>query len=244
MRDQVEALASLLTRWRPAVALTGAGISTDSGIPDFRSPGTGLWNFLDPLEYLSATALRQRPAVFWEHFARVFGPVVEAQPNPGHLALTRLCQSGYLRAIVTQNIDGLHQKAGCQRVLEIHGHLRTAHCQRCGAELPLGEVLADFHPGTVPRCSCGGILRPDVVLFEDPMPPEFEEAADEVRAAPLLLVIGSSLTVWPASSLAYLAPRLAIINREPTPADEAADLVLRVSATATLLALTHRLLGA
>jgi NAD-dependent deacetylase len=219
------------------VALTGAGISTESGIPDFRSPGTGLWNYVDPSEHLSATALRERPAEFWQIFGRVFGPVLKTQPNPGHFALSRLWSAGYLRCIVTQNIDGLHQKANCARVLEIHGHLRTARCQRCGAQFPLGPVLARLDREPIPLCPCGGYLRPDVVLFEDPMPPAFDEALAEVRAASLLLVVGSSLTVWPAGSLAYLVPHLAIINRDPTPADSTADVVVRGSAGRVLVAL-------
>lgn len=259
-------LAELLRLHRQTVVLTGAGVSTESGIPDFRSRDTGLWNRIDPMEYLSATALRTKPAVFWRCFDETFASGVTAGPNQAHFALAELEKAGYVRAIVTQNIDGLHQKAGSRRVIEVHGHLRTASCQRCGKTIPLGEALAqvraaaaagaggrpaggcparqmpppggsaaapgrpaarDSGPSGVPACSCGGLLRPDVVLFEDPMPEAFEEAWRLAAAANLVLVVGSSLTVWPAASLAECARRLAIVNLEPTPFDRRADVVVR-----------------
>ncbi|HHY95568.1 MAG TPA: NAD-dependent deacylase [Firmicutes bacterium] len=237
----IDLLADLMRQWHPAIVLTGAGISTDSGIPDFRSKDTGLWNRVDPTAFLTPSALRERPAEFWTWFAQLFAPALGAEPNPGHRALAKLCHAGYVDVIVTQNVDGLHQKAGCDRVLEVHGHLRTARCSLCGTAFPLKDVLNRLDTEPVPQCPCGGRIRPDVVLFEDPMPPAFEEAMAAVSSCSLLLVVGSSLTVWPANSLAYLAPHLAIINRDPTPADAAADVVIRGPASRTLNALIESL---
>jgi len=238
--DLVGQLARLIRLHRPVVVLTGAGMSTESGIPDFRSRGTGLWNRIDPMQ-LSASALRRDPAGFWRRFGELWGSGPDFQPNRGHLALAGLERAGYVRSVITQNIDGLHQKAGSVRVLEIHGSLRTASCRRCGKSVPLEEAVAQLAGREVPECSCSGHLRPDVVLFEDPMPPVFERAWKEAAAAELLLVVGSSLTVWPAASLVHLTPRLAIINREPTPADSAAEVVIHGSAGGTLSAVAQRL---
>jgi NAD-dependent deacetylase len=237
----IDRLAELMERHRPAVVLTGAGISTESGIPDFRSPGTGLWNYIDPMEDLSAETLRARPAHFWRCFRALRGSGLKAEPNRGHLALARLEKSGHVRLVITQNIDGLHHKAGSRRVLEIHGHLRTARCQSCGQRQPLIEALEQLSSREIPECGCGGHLRPDVVLFGDPMPPAFEEAWRKAAGSRLLLVVGSSLTVWPAASLAELTPHLAVINRDPTPADVHADVVIRGSAGEILSALAERL---
>ncbi|MCL6581580.1 MAG: NAD-dependent deacylase [Firmicutes bacterium] len=238
-RGSVEALAELIRRHGPAVVLTGAGVSTESGLPDFRSPGTGLWERIDPVEHLSAKALRRRPAEFWRLFAVAFAAGLGARPNAGHLALARLEAAGHVRSVVTQNIDGLHQAAGSRRVLEVHGSLRTASCRRCGLAVPLKEALDQLERREVPECTCGGTLRPDVVLFEDPMPPVFETAWREAASAGLLLVVGSSLTVWPAAGLAEVASRLAIINRDPTPYDGRAEVVLHAGSGQTLTELVR-----
>lgn len=241
---EVRALAELLRENRGAVVLTGAGISTESGIPDFRSPGTGLWSRIDPMEYLSVDALYGRPETFWKYFAEVFGPTLAAQPNAGHLALARLEAAGYVGTIVTQNIDGLHQKAGSCNVLEVHGHLRTVHCQGCHRAYPMEEALARLKKEPAPHCpGCGGRLRPAVVLFGDMMPPAFAQAVSAVERSGLVLVVGSSLTVSPANSLAFRTPHLAIINREPTPADARADVVIRAGAGEALTELVQQLIG-
>ncbi|MDK2883343.1 MAG: NAD-dependent deacetylase [Bacillota bacterium] len=239
----VKALAELLAKNKGrAVALTGAGISTESGIPDFRSPGTGLWNRIDPMEYLSADALYARPETFWKYFAEVFGPTLEAKPNAGHLALAELEEAGYITGVITQNIDGLHQKAGSRTVFEVHGHLRTVHCESCRQTYPMTEALAWLKKEPIPHCpECGGRVRPDVVLFGDMMPPAFTQAVAAVERSSLVLVVGSSLTVSPANSLAFQTHHLAIINREPTPADGRADVVIRSAAGATLSAVLKEL---
>ncbi|MGI6605203.1 MAG: SIR2 family NAD-dependent protein deacylase [bacterium] len=239
---EVKVLADLFRTERQAVVLTGAGISTESGIPDFRSRGTGLWNRIDPMEYLSADALYSQPEVFWRHFAAVFGPTLAAEPNIGHKAVARLEDAGYIRAVVTQNIDGLHQEAGSKTVLEVHGHLRTVHCSRCQRKYPLSQVLQDLEAMPIPRCQyCSGSLRPDVVLFGDMMPPAFSRAVEVVEQSTLMLVVGSSLMVSPANSLAFRTKHLAIINREPTPADGRADVVIHAGAGETLQSLLKEL---
>lgn len=242
MQSEVSHLARLLREHQPALALTGAGLSTESGIPDFRTPETGLYARYDPIEYLSVWALQARPQVFWEFFAEHYGLLETAQPNRGHLALAQLEAAGYLTAVVTQNIDGLHQKAGARRVLEVHGHLRTVRCSGCPAHYPLALALEQVQVGSLPTCpNCGRRLRPNVVLFGDMMPPAFTEASSLVRESALLLVVGSSLAVSPVNCLAWEAPRLAIINWEMTAADSAADLVLRGKGGESLRALVEEL---
>ncbi|HKM40147.1 MAG TPA: NAD-dependent deacylase [bacterium] len=243
-KTQVEALAKLLNKHRgQAVVFTGAGISTESGIPDFRSPGTGMWSRIDPMEYLSADALFSRPETFWKYFKEMFGPTVDAEPNAGHFALAMLEEAGYINTIITQNIDGLHQKAGAQNVLEVHGHLRTTHCRGCGHTYPLKEALAQLPGRPAPQCqSCGQPLRPDVVLFGDMMPAAFNEALQAAERSQLVLVVGSSLSVSPANTLAFRASHLAIVNRDPTLADGRADAVLHGTAGAALTAIVKKLL--
>ena len=239
----IQALAHLLEQYRgQTVVLTGAGVSTESGIPDFRSPGTGLWSHIDPMEYLSVDALYARPQTFWKYFAQVFGPTLDAQPNAGHIALAALEQAGYVHTIITQNIEGLHQKGGADNVLEVHGHLRTVHCRSCGRTYPMEKALSQLPNEPVPRCEkCGHSVRPDVVLFGDMMPVAFSQAVQAVEKSQLLLVVGSSLTVSPANTLAFHTSRLAVINRDPTPANGRADVVIYGTAGDTLTAITREL---
>jgi NAD-dependent deacetylase len=238
----VKNLANLLRRHRGAAVLTGAGISTESDIPDFRSPGTGLYATIDPMEYLSVDAFSAHPKKFWKYFSEAFGAVTAAQPNAGHKALAGLEAGGYVGSIITQNIDGLHQKAGSRRVLEVHGHLRTARCEDCATRIPLTDALEQAAAGRLPSCpKCRGPLRPDVVLFGDMMPRVFSDAVEVVREAELLLVVGSSLSVSPANTLASQAQRLAIINREPTLYDARAETAIHAGAGETLAALVAEL---
>lgn len=240
--DAIAQLADLFRAYGPAMVLTGAGISTESGIPDFRSPGTGLYNSIDPMEYLSVQAMQSRPAVFWKYFTETFQPVAKVEPNGGHIALARLEADGYISAIATQNIDGLHQKAGSRSVFEVHGHLRTCHCYSCKNTFPSDTAFGQVHAGSLPTCpDCRGALRPDVVLFGDMMPEAFTQALDAARDCGLILVVGSSLTVSPANSLALESRRLAIINRKPTPFDEHAKVVISGASGVTLGALAEEL---
>lgn len=225
---RVETLARAMARARHCVVLTGAGISTDSGIPDFRSPGTGLWELLDPVETMSARVFRENPSRFLRVAAETWlSPVLDASPNPAHHVLARLEAAGVVKAIITQNIDGLHLKAGSRRVLEVHGHVRTARCTRCGRYFDLPAMIRRMREvGEEPACACGGAVKPQVVLFGDPMPPAFEEAMAEAARADLMVVVGSSLTVDPANTLPVLAEHVIINNLQPTYLDRRALVVL------------------
>ena len=170
--NPIEHAADLLRRAHHAVALTGAGMSTGSGIPDFRSPGSGLWERVDPFEVASIFAFRRKPEVFFSWIRPLARQVIEAQPNLAHVALAQLERAGLLKAIITQNIDGLHQKAGSQTVLEVHGHLREATCMRCYRSFPSDLFVQAFlAEGRVPLCpACGNVLKPNTILFGEQLP--------------------------------------------------------------------------
>jgi len=238
----VEQLAELLRAQQPCVVLTGAGVSTESGIPDFRSAG-GIWATYDPMEVASIDGFRRDPQLVWEFYARRLAILDEAEPNDGHRALARLEELGLVRAVVTQNVDGLHQRAGSREVVEVHGTIRGAVCLDCGRREGFERVL-ELLP--LPRCACGAVLKPAVVMFGELLPAEAIERATELAAAArLLLVVGSSLEVHPVAGLPFDTLRrggtLAIVNRGPTALDEHAELRLDGSA-GELLAATVALL--
>ena len=231
--DDILRAATLLRGAHHAVALTGAGHSTPSGIPDFRSPGTGLWERVDPMEMASLYAFRRNPEAFYEWIRPLALALLVAEPNPGHRALAKLEAEGWLKAVVTQNIDGLHQRAGSREVLELHGHLRKMTCINCYRVVSVGELVEEFiHSGEVPRCDvCGGVMKPNVVLFGEQLPIEVVNAAmAHVRRADLMLVAGSSLEVMPASHLPLIvhehAGRLIVVNLTPTYVDDVAEVVI------------------
>jgi len=237
-----EEVARIIFDRQPWVVLTGAGISTESGIPDFRTPKTGLWEHYDPIEVLSVEALYHRPEVFFRVGFEILMRFRDARPNKAHNILAEWEKLGIVEAVITQNIDGLHERAGSRKVLEIHGHLRSGHCVVCHTAFPI-EVLAEkTRQGEIPpRCLCGGMLRPDVVLFGDMLPPCFEEAQELAHRLPML-VIGSSLQVSPANFLPSYAPLLGIINLMPTPFDWRARFTIREKASFALEAI-HRVLA-
>jgi NAD-dependent protein deacetylase/lipoamidase len=238
----VERLAELVRERAPVVALTGAGISTESGIPDFRSP-TGVWAEYDPQEYATIDAFLADPEKVWRFYALRFRALTEAQPNAGHLALAELERAGVVRAVVTQNIDLLHERAGSRDVVEVHGSIRTSSCRGCGARYPLDEVLPLIEEVGVPRCAdCGEVLKPDVVFFGEMLPEAAIDRAYELaRSAGLLLVVGSGLEVWPVSMLpdetVAAGGQVAIVNRGPTTFDDHAVLKIEGGAGETLAAL-------
>jgi len=229
---RIKQAAALLRKARHAIALTGAGISTPSGIPDFRSPGTGLWEKADPMEVASLSAFRRRPEAFCEWVRPMVDVILSAQPNPAHRALARLEAAGRIRAVLTQNIDGLHQRAGSQVVLELHGHLRETACLGCYRTAPAEEALEAIQRGEVPRCPvCGNVVKPQVVLFGEQLPAEvINLAMEHVWMADLILVVGSSLTVLPAAKMpAYVhaaGGEVIVVNRQETYADAFAAVVL------------------
>lgn len=238
----VERLADLVRRRGPAVVLTGAGISTESGIPDFRSP-TGIWAQYDPAEYATIDAFRADPRKVWSFYSRRLRVLVEAEPNAGHLALAELERAGRVSAVVTQNIDGLHGRAGSRDVVEVHGSIRSSTCPACAATYELGELLELLRDSEAPEClRCGAIVKPDVVMFGELLPEALIERAYALaRSTGLLLVVGSTLEVWPVSMLpgetVAAGGEVAIVNRGPTSFDGRAAVKIDGGAGETLAAL-------
>jgi NAD-dependent deacetylase len=229
------ALAELIRERQPCAVLTGAGVSTESGIPDFRSP-TGIWARYDPMEYATIDAFRRDPVKVWDFYRRRLGVLGEAEPNRAHLALAELERRGLVEAVITQNIDRLHERAGSRDVVEVHGSIRTSSCLACGEQVPLEQVLELLEEAPAPPCPrCGAILKPDVVMFGELMPEvEIERAFELARRAELLLVVGSSLEVWPVAGLPQetldAGGALALVNRGSTPYDSRAVLAVDGSA--------------
>jgi NAD-dependent deacetylase len=196
-----EAVAKFIVDLRPCVALTGAGISAESGIPTFRSKG-GLWEKYDPMVYASAEAFREDPSKYWTIRGEFIRNYDNYQPNKAHLALAELEKMNLLRHVITQNIDGLHKKAGSRNVTEIHGSLRETYCLKCGKEF----IAPHVPEGLPPFCECGGVLKPNTVLFGEQLPRgALETAYHESSSCKLMLVIGTSAVVQPAASLPALA---------------------------------------
>lgn len=244
----IDALTDLLARSERILVFTGAGVSVDSGIPDFRSPG-GVWTRIDPM-VLSVSTFRSGLAGrtrFWRALREVAESIGDPTPNPVHHAVARLEALGKVIGVVTQNVDGLHQAAGssAEKVIELHGNLQSCLCLGCGRRWPAREVLA--RGDEAPACErCGGAIRPDVVVFEDPLPAAAVDRAWQLaREADLCLVLGSSLTVHPAADLPLVArragARLAIVTLGPTPIDLAAHLRLDAALGETFVPAVGRL---
>ncbi len=233
-------LARLLAGARHAVVLTGAGISTESGVPDFRSAG-GLWERYDPMKVASMDMFIGDPARFWAFHRPRFDMVASVDPNPAHETVAELQRRGVVKAVITQNIDGLHRRAGSPEVIEVHGSLGSGRCLRCDFRPSVDELLAraDAAEDGVPRCDCGFQLKSDVVLFGEMLPVEQIEAAfEQAEAADVMLVIGSSLLVAPVSNLPELVlanrGKLAILTEGETPYDARAAVRLHTRAAETL----------
>lgn len=225
-------MCELLRNSSYTVCLTGAGVSTASGIPDFRTPGKGIWSKVNPIEVTSINAFREDPARFYHFYRPRIEELEHVTPNKAHYALFRLEKSNYLQTIITQNIDNLHQKAGSQNILEIHGNLSQAICTKCGEKISSQLLLEKIknNEQQIPFCHCGGIYKPDVVLFGE-MLSNLDEAIIEAGKAKLFIVTGSSLQVSPANLLPeYSIARngdLVIINYMTTPLDHQATLVIK-----------------
>ena len=232
LEDLIAGAAELLGRAEYAVALTGAGISTPSGIPDFRSADSGLWDQADPFAVASISAFQRSPQDFYDWIRPLARLIEQAQPNSAHYALARRESADLLKSIITQNIDGLHQRAGSGRVHEVHGHMREATCMRCYQAVSTDGLMGTFLNGDeMPHCSCGGVLKPNVILYGEQLPAEAVTAArQDTAACDLMLVAGSSLEVVPAADLPSVAvdrgSRLITVNYEPTYLDERADVVI------------------
>jgi NAD-dependent deacetylase len=240
--------AELLQNARYSVAFTGAGISTESGIPDFRSPDSGLWQGSDPMQVASIYGFKRNPQAFYDWVRPLSSTTAKALPNAAHYALAQLENLGKLQAVITQNIDMLHTRAGTKKIFELHGHMRQATCISCFAVMDGEPVIAKFiEDGLVPRCPyCNGVVKPNVILFGEQLPiQELTGAQNAARKCDVMLIIGSSLEVAPASDLPIYARRqgakLIIVNLEPTPADDLADVVIHARAAHVLPEIVRQL---
>jgi NAD-dependent deacetylase len=239
-------LAELIRARQPCVVLTGAGVSTESGIPDFRSPG-GLWAEFDPLEYGSIDAFRRDPVKVWSFYRPRVKMLTEAEPNPAHHALAELERLGFVCAVVTQNIDLLHERAGSREVVEVHGSIRTSSCPGCGERYPLERVIELLDGSEAPACpACGAVLKPDVVFFGELLPAAaIDHAFELAREAGLLLVVGSALEVYPVAGLPLetlgAGGELAIVNQGRTQFDDRATLRIGENAGEVLPAVVESL---
>ncbi len=236
----LDRLKELINSSTYLVVFTGAGISSESGIPTYRGDD-GVWHKYDPEKYANISYFLKDPSYYWNFFKDVRYPVLKkAKPNKAHICLASLEEKGLLKTVITQNIDGLHQMAGSKNVLELHGNTRTIYCTTCKQTYSIEEIYKKVEKDQIPpKCQCGGILRPDVVFFGESLPFEvLEKAREESLKADLFMVIGSSLVVQPAASLPLLAKenhaKLVIINKDATPLDSMADLVFHERATVVL----------
>ena len=224
-------IGEALSRARRVVALTGAGISAESGISTFRGQGKVDTGY-DPDKFATLKDFYKDPSYYWAFFKEYRYPITSnAKPNQGHLALTELEKLGKLRCIITQNVDGLHQVAGSRKVIELHGNTRRTECSECGREFSWEWIYKKLNETMVPMCDCGGIIRPSVIFFNEALPKDaIEEGFYESSRCDFMIVIGSSLIVFPAAHMPVIAKQngatLLIINKDPTPLDQKADYVL------------------
>lgn len=245
--EQIDRAAELLLRAKYTVAFTGAGISTPSGIPDFRSHKTGLWENVDPMAVASIYGFRQNPQAFYDWIYPLARLTLNAEPNPAHYTLANLEVHGLLQAIITQNIDMLHTRAGNTTVYELHGHLREATCIHCFRVYPAEPIMHKFlDDRKVPHCpACGGVIKPNVILFGEQLPVQQLQAAKEAaRKTDLMLIVGSSLEVAPAGDLPLAAARngakIIVVNIDPTPVDSKAQVVIQADAAEILPQIMQR----
>jgi NAD-dependent deacetylase len=248
MENQLTELTAMIRNSRVLVALTGAGISTESGIPDFRSPG-GIWSRYRPVTFPEFLSSKEARTEYWKRYVDMFPMFTDVRPNAGHYALARLEKMGKLKGLITQNVDRLHHTAGNSedKVIELHGRVDRTSCLSCGQAWDTGDIIRRVTAGELtPECPCGGILKPATISFGQNLPqPALEKATRWSMEADLFLAIGSSLTVHPAASLPEMAAEhgaaLVILNAAETPLDRAADLVIKLQAGPTLKDVIERL---
>jgi NAD-dependent deacetylase len=231
--ESIKKAADLLRNAKKAVAFTGAGHSTRSGIPDFRSPDSGVWENVDPLEVATIQSFVRKPEAFYNWMRPMAKTMRDAKPNPAHVALAQMEKAGYLSAIITQNIDTLHTRAGSHEVYEVHGNMRAATCIQCYEEYEAAPYIDKLiENGDIPHCpSCGGVLKPNVVLFGEQLPARVLLASERAaRTCDVMLIAGSSLVVTPAADLPRLAlsqgAHIIIVNYDNTYVDSRADVVI------------------
>jgi len=244
--ERVLVAAELIKAAQHALVLTGAGSSTPSGIPDFRSAGSGLWTRFSPMEVASLSVFRYEPEKFYEWLRPLARQMWQANPNPSHYAFADLEKKNYIQTIVTQNIDGLHQRAGSQNVIEVHGTLETLTCIGCFTQFQAAEFLEPYiEQGEIPRCAkCQRILKPDVILFEEQLPVKpWLRAKKESETCDLMIVAGSSLVVTPVASLPMNAVerevQIIVINQAPTFIDEYSAVVIQGDIAEIVPAIAH-----
>lgn len=232
---------TILKSAKCVVALTGAGISTSSGIPDFRSPESGLWDHIDPMEVATITAFKRNPQEFFDWIRPLIQTIMTAKPNPAHLALAQMEKHGPLQGIITQNIDVLHTKAGSQTIYEVHGHMRDATCMHCLETFQTSDIMGQYlENGNIPQCpNCNGILKPNVILFGEILPVIILNRAKKLtQTCDVMIVAGSSLEVAPAGDLPMLAKyagaQVIIINYDETHLDYLADVVIHADVAEVL----------
>jgi NAD-dependent deacetylase len=249
-QTSIDFAADLFRQSKHAVVLTGAGLSTPSGIPDFRSTGTGLWSRDEPLEVASLTTFRTAPEKFYEWFRPLASQIFYAQPNLAHCALTNLEKAGYLQSIITQNIDVLHQKAGSKNVIEMHGTMQTLTCTQCYHQVDAELYLSPFtEKGEIPHCpKCAQMLKPDIILFGEQLPQAaWFKAQRAARHCDLMVVVGSSLEVLPVAGLPMQAldrgAHLIIINNTQTYINVRADVTILEDVATIIPAIVERVLN-
>jgi NAD-dependent deacetylase len=248
--SEIDRAVELIRTHPHSLAFTGAGFSVPSGIPDFRSAGTGLWRKFDPMEVASLSAFHHNPAAFFNWLQPLAEKITHLEPNKAHIALTNLQAEGYFDSIITQNIDGFHQRAGSKNVIELHGSLSELHCLNCN----INYLLEDFSQSWIigkkfPACpDCQAYLKPSIVLYEEMLPPDAWGRAEYLcETTDLLLIAGTSLEVMPAGGLPFRClhnkAKLVILNLSPTPIDAMADVVIHMDVAETLPEIYARLAG-
>ena len=250
MEKHIAALAAKIRAGGKNIVFTGAGISTESGIPDYRSQG-GIWDKFRPVyfdEFMSSRAAREE---YWRRWVALYGDLMQAKPNPAHTAVAHLCHQGFIEAVITQNIDGLHQASGvpADKVIELHGNTRRIRCMQCRELTSTADVWQRLDSGdTAPQCPCGGYLKPDTISFGQAMPvAEVERAVALSQACDFFMVVGSTLVVQPAAHMPFYAKHngawLVIVNLSATPCDDICDVLIREAAGQVLPAIAAAVTG-
>lgn len=245
--DKIQKVVELLKQSRRCVVLTGAGVSVESGIPDFRGP-EGIWKTYDP-NISTASSFVLKPHQFWFFAMQFAGPLLRAEPNPAHQALAELEKMGHIKCVITQNIDGLHQKAGSKKVIELHGTAWRSVCVNCGKKYSFQYVMNQMVPmcSLVPKCmECGYILKPDATLFFEEIPQKlYQQCLNELKNCDLLIVVGSTLLVEPSGSFPEMVKKfggkIVLVNLGKTWFDENADIIVNGKASEVLTQILHEI---
>ena len=248
MKKQINQIAAQIKTGGKNIVFTGAGISTESGIPDYRSQG-GIWDRFRPVYFDEFMSSRESREEYWRRWVELYSGLLAARPNPAHLALADLCGAGLLEAVITQNVDNLHQESGIppEKVIELHGNTRRIRCMHCRELVPTDDVWERLNSGdTAPECTCGGYLKPDTISFGQSMPEgEVKRATELSSTSNFFMVVGSTLLVQPAAHMPFFAKNhgafLAIVNLSETPCDNICDVLIQAEAGKVLPAIAEKL---